>query len=118
PLWLGTGRAFHGSARAALGADADTVAEVMEGLALAGGTGSRAGAPGSFGLLAETHAAAGQYTEALGFVETGLAVSAQTRQHLWDAELHRLKGDLLLTSQRGSEAEAEALFRRALEIAR
>ena len=39
---------------------------------------------------------------------TALAVAAETGQHFFDAELHRLKGALLLHSERGSAAEAEA----------
>ena len=36
----------------------------------------------------------------------------------WDAELHRLKGALLLSLSDGNESEAEACFKNAIEIAR
>ncbi len=36
----------------------------------------------------------------------------------WDAELHRQKGALLLSLADGNEAEAEACFKQAIEIAR
>jgi len=117
-LWLGAARAFRGAARAASGAGAEALTEVLDGLALAAGGGSPASAPGLLGLLAETHAAAGQRAEALANVETALAVAAQTGGHFFDAELHRLKGEILLAAQPGIAAEAEALFCRALEIAR
>ena len=50
-------------------------------------------------------------------MEEGLACGRETNERWWDAELHRLRAELLLAS--GAEpAEAEAALRRALEIAR
>ena len=49
--------------------------------------------------------------EALGHVE-------QTQARAAEAELYRLQGQLRLGSPRPDEAEAEALFLRALEVAR
>ena len=118
PLWLGVGHAWHGAARAALGAGAEAVDEVRDGLARAAATGSQAGAPALLELLAETHAAAGQPAEALSMVDMGLSVAAQTGQHLFDANLHRLKGELVLAAEHPHIADAEDLFRRALDIAR
>ena len=45
-------------------------------------------------------------------------VATDTGQHFWDAGLHHLKGELLLATDPASSAEAEALFRSALDIAR
>lgn len=56
----------------------------------------------------------------------GLALSAATGQPFWDAELHRLRGEIwLLESEKGAgrkervdaEKRAEECFRTALEIA-
>src|SRR5262249_33991296 len=60
----------------------------------------------------------GQPAEALRLVERGLALSRQTGQPYWDAELQRLRGELLLHSDAESAANVEPLFRRALDIAR
>src|SRR6266446_3204218 len=79
--------------------------------------------------------ATGQLTEAHGAIETGLAIAAQTGQPFWDADLYRLQGEILLSTEcgvrnagsgndnpqshiRNPQVEAEALFQRALEIAR
>jgi predicted ATPase len=51
-------------------------------------------------------------------VESGLAVATDTGQHFYDAGLYHLKGELLLATDPASSAEAEALFCRALNIAR
>ena len=68
-------------------------------------------------LLADGHLRAGDATAGLELVEEGLARGRETNERWWDAELHRLRAELLLAS--GAEpAEAEAALRRALEIAR
>ncbi|HKA31297.1 MAG TPA: AAA family ATPase, partial [Candidatus Binatia bacterium] len=118
PLWRGLGRMFHGVARVNAGEGAAALTEVAEGLALAAGTGNRGGVPGLLASLADGQRAAGRYAEALGAVESGLAVATETGQHFWDAGLHQLKGELLLANDPASSAEAEALFCRALDIAR
>ena len=60
---------------------------------------------------------AGKLTEARRAAQTGLAIAAQTGQPFWDAGLHRLLGEIVLASG-GAPAEAEAFFRKALDIAR
>jgi len=116
PFWLGLGRAYHAAACVVAG-DFSALPEVLDGMALAAETGSQAGAPGLFGLLAEAQQAAGQLAEAHGTVATALAVAAQTGQLFWDAELHRLDGDLLLATGRTAD-EAATRYHRALAIAR
>ena len=116
PLWLGLGRAFHAGARVTQG-DPRALSEIMEGLALAAETGNQAGAPAIFAVLAEAQRAAGHLADAQGTVATALAVAAQTGQPFFDADLHRLDGDLLLATG-GAADEAAARYHRALAIAR
>jgi len=116
PLWLGVGRAYHAAARVVAG-DAGALPEMLDGMALAGETGSQAGAPALFALLAEAQQAAGQLAEAQGTAATALAVAAQTGSFFGDADLHRLDGDLLLATG-GAADEAAARYHRALAIAR
>jgi predicted ATPase len=79
------------------------------------GTGQKAGVPLLLWDLARIHQEAGREAAALGAVEAALAVSTEGSQPFWDAELLRLKGELRRSKD---EAEAELLFRRALEVAR
>ena len=116
PLWLGVGRTFHAAARVRTG-DFGALPEIMGGLAFAAETGNQNGAPAFFALLAEAQQAAGQLAEAQGTVATGLAIAAQTGQYHFDADLHRLDGDLLLATG-GPADEAAARYHRALAIAR
>jgi class 3 adenylate cyclase/tetratricopeptide (TPR) repeat protein len=115
-LWLGLGGVFRAAARVA-DRDTATVAEIMESLALAGETGNQAGAPALMLVLADAQRVAGQLEAARGTVAAALSFSAQTGQPFWDADLHRLDGDLLLAT--GSTAdEAGSRYHRALAIAR
>jgi len=116
PLFLGVGRAFHAAARV-MACDSGALREMLDGFALAAETGNQASAPGMFTFLAEAQGAAGQLTEAQGTVATGLAVATQTGQFFFDADLHRLDGDLLLATGCPAD-EAAGRYHRALAIAR
>jgi predicted ATPase len=47
-----------------------------------------------------------------------LAVADDTGERRWDAELYRLKGEVLLARATEQHTEAETCFRQALDIAR
>jgi predicted ATPase len=118
PFWRGVGRIYHGLARIHAGEGADALTEVAEGGALIAGTGTKGGAPAPLLAVADGQRAAGRPADALGVVERGLALATETGEHLSDAGLYHLKGELLLATDRASSAEAESLFCRALDIAR
>jgi len=118
PIWRGVGRVYRGLARVKLGERAAALAEIAEGLALAAGTGNRGGTPGLLGSLADGQHTAGQDAQALATIEGALAMAANTGQHFFDAGLYQQKGDVLLATDPKSLPEAEALFLRAIEIAR
>jgi predicted ATPase len=114
-LWLGISGVFGAAARVTDG-DSAALAEIMDNLAIAGETESQAGAPALMLILADAQRAAGQIEAARGTVAAALAYSAQTGQPFWDADLHRLDGDLLLATS--SAGEALDRYQRALAIAR
>src|SRR5262245_6709968 len=116
PLLLGLARTLHAAARVAAG-EPQAVVDLLPGLTQSGGTGQRNGAPGVLSIVGQAYLTAGQLSDARGAVEGGLALSAQTGQAVSDAELHRLRGEIVLASG-GAPAEAEAHFQRALEVAR
>jgi predicted ATPase len=80
-------------------------------------TGARLRLPYYLALLADAHLRAGEADAGLEVVEEALSLGRETNERWWDADLHRLRAELLLAG--GAEAaEAEAALRRALEIAR
>ncbi|HEV7499975.1 MAG TPA: 6-hydroxy-D-nicotine oxidase, partial [Vicinamibacteria bacterium] len=80
-------------------------------------TGARLRLPYYLALLADTHLRAGDADAGLEVVEEALSRGRETNERWWDADLHRLRAELLLASGAGV-AEAESALRRALEIAR
>jgi predicted ATPase len=73
--------------------------------------------PFSCSLLAEGLAKCNKVGEALKVLEDAHYRVRRTNEHVFESELHRLKGSLLLTQCTGNEIEAEARFRKALEVA-
>jgi len=68
--------------------------------------------------LAETCGKNGHAEEGLDLVDKGLTTAEQIDQRVAEAELHRLKGELLMIKDQGNAAEAERCLRTAIEVAR
>jgi DNA-binding SARP family transcriptional activator len=80
-------------------------------------SGARIRLPYYLALLADAHLRNREADAGIEVVEEALSRGRETSERWWDAELHRLRGELLLSG--GAEAaEAEAALRRALDIAR
>jgi hypothetical protein len=73
-------------------------------------------APFFQGLLGAAHLKHGRIAEGMEVVEQALAIPEANRPRVWDAELLRLKGEMLLVDRRTDAAEAA--FRQALAVAR
>jgi predicted ATPase len=68
-------------------------------------------------LLAQVYGKAGRAQEGLTSIDEALSEARTHNERWWDAELHRLRGELLL--MRGADAsDVEAAFLRAVQIAR
>jgi class 3 adenylate cyclase/predicted ATPase len=118
PLYLGMGRAFRGWARADSQESGEAVAEIQQGLAELARIGTGFGAPALLALLAEGCWRVGRHDDALGALGLGVARAQEQGQHFFDAELHRLRAEILLDQDGAALEEAQTLLRRALEIAR
>jgi predicted ATPase len=68
------------------------------------------------GHVAAAHASLGQVEVGLDLLDEAIQTAEITNERFFEAELHRLRGEMLLTLGRRSEAEAGLL--RALTIAR
>jgi predicted ATPase len=76
------------------------------------------GLPGYLAMLAEAHGKAGQAEEGLALLDEAQGLVAKTGERAFEAEVYRVKGELLLTRSPSDPAGAEAAFREALEVAR
>jgi len=94
------------------------IAEMQQAIVDLAQIGSGIGAPQILAMLAEGLRKVGRHDEALGALGLGLAQAEQQGQHYYDAELHRLRAEILLDMDGTAAPEAEALFGQSLEIAR
>src|SRR5262249_53899455 len=100
------------------------IARIREAIAAARGLGSDQLLTFLLAALAEGHARAGQVAAALAVAAEALAAARRTGEQFWEAELHRLQGEVLASAPAaagvapaGSPVRAEPCFRAALEVA-
>ena len=93
------------------------IAQMQQGLAAWRATGAAVFQPSGLALLAAASAQVGQLEEGLTLLAEALAMTNDRGERRWEAEVYRLKGELLLARSAGHEAETEACFRQALDIA-
>ena len=92
--------------------------QIRQGLDAWHGTGARLMRPHFLALLIDASDPASAGDEALAILDEALATAESTGEGAYDAELHRLKGELLLARPSADVAAAEACFERALAVAR
>jgi predicted ATPase len=134
PHWLALGVILRGWALAAQGQREEGIAQMRQGLAAYRATGSGVGLTYYLALLAETYGKGGQTEEGLTVLAEALTMAHKNGERNYEAELYRLKGELLRMGERekgGTEEEIshsptppfalsspEACFHKAIEIAR
>jgi predicted ATPase len=117
PNWSASATVLHGWALATEGEVAAGMAEMRQGADAERAMGVLLFRPSFLGLLADTCIRADSPTEALTLLAEALAIVDRMDVRWFEGELHRLRGEALLRS--GAEvADAEASFRRAIEVAR
>jgi tetratricopeptide (TPR) repeat protein len=112
-LWRSVGTLYHGWAVAAQGELKAGLAEAQQGSDAILATGMKH--IRFLAVLADVYRMAGQIEKALVLVDDLLTTVEATEEREWEAELHRLKGALLL--QQGKDDQAEDCYRRAIAIA-
>jgi predicted ATPase len=125
-LWIAAGTTMRGWALterdhergAGQGQGEEGIAQIQQGLAAWRATGAKVFRPYGLALLAAASAQVGQPEAGLNFLAEALAVLDETGERRWEAELHRLKGELLLACSAERDTQAETCFRHALDIAR
>ncbi len=118
PQKWGWGTIMRGWALAAEGRPQEGVGDMRQGLASVRATGALTHVPYFLALLAEGYALAGQTEEGLAMLAEALDLIERTAERTWEAEIHRLKGELLLMRSPGARPEAERGLERALATAR
>ena len=118
PFWRAVGTIFRGWALGIQGQVEAGVGQIREGLAAYQATGAVEANTCWLALLAEVYGRGGHMEEGLAAVAEALAFVDRTDERFYEAELHRLKGILLLQDSKDYHPEAASCFRKALHVAR
>jgi predicted ATPase len=116
-LWLAHATVLRGWVLANQGQSEAGIAQMRQGLADIKAINIIKDQPYLLALLAEVYGQVGQPAQGLALLTEALAVVDQGELRYYEAELYRLKGELL-HMQGGEEVEVEANFRQAMDIAR
>jgi len=117
PHWVASGTILRGWALAEQGRVEEGIAQMHQGLSGRRATGAELGRPYYLAQLAETYGKAGQAEAGLRVLDEALAAVHKTGERQHEAELHRLKGALLLVQDGADTQEAERCFRQAMDVA-
>ncbi|HET6443147.1 MAG TPA: AAA family ATPase [candidate division Zixibacteria bacterium] len=117
PFLMAAGMIIRGWARATLGKGSITIREMSKGLDMMQALGAELGLPIFLGLIARIYGSSGQVTDAEEVLEQAVEASRKNREMLYDAELHRFRGELL-ANQGAKTDEIETCYRQAADIAR
>jgi predicted ATPase len=117
PDYLAWGTVLWGSALAAQGAWTEGLSQLREGLA-AYQPRDRAPRLLFLVLLVEACERAGQVEEGLSTLHEALEAMQTSEERMYEAEVYRLQGELLLHQSAAPQGEAEAWYQQALETAR
>lgn len=116
PQWVAFGRCLRGWALVGQGQGAEGIAQMHQGYS-SQTRGQELGRPVLLAMLAEAYGTVGQAQDGLRAVTDALAAVHNSEEHTYEAELYRLKGELLLQQSSQNPAEAEACFHQALDVA-
>jgi predicted ATPase/DNA-binding winged helix-turn-helix (wHTH) protein len=131
-FWHRDGKIWQSWALAMQGHSTEGIAQMQQELAARRGAGIRVWVPMCLGLLAAAYGGVGQAAKGLSLLAEAHREVAETQERFYEAELYRLKGELLLhaecgrsqslpptQSRRVRNAElAEECFQHALAVAR
>jgi predicted ATPase len=118
PLWAAKATIHRGSALTLQQCGNEGLADLQKGIAAWRATGANGSLPYYYTILAEAFAGQGRPSEGMQWLDEAHALVNRTDDHYWEAEIHRLRGLLLLQGSMSSQSEAETRLGRALEIAR
>jgi class 3 adenylate cyclase/predicted ATPase len=116
-FFIAHGTILRGWALLEHGQGQEGIAEIREGLRAYRATGAELERPHWLALLAEACGAVGQAEEGLAVLDEALTAVGTHGVRFCEAELYRLRGDLLLKHSSLAEDEAERCLHRALGIA-
>ena len=96
----------------------EAVQTITSGISTLQLTGAAVWMPVSFAHLTKAYAELGQSDDDWRCIAEAMATMKTTRESWWEAEVHRMAGEVALQSPKPDAPKAEACFERALAVAR
>ena len=118
PAMMPVGKIFQGIALANNDHLVDGISLIREGIAGFRSFGTPFSVPSYFPALAAAHAATGQINDGFAAIEEGLAMAQSSSDHFNLPELYRTQASLLLAQSSQNALKAEAMYLKAIDIAR
>ncbi|MCW5969409.1 MAG: protein kinase [Blastocatellales bacterium] len=116
PQWMANGYICRGWALVAAEESAAGLAQMREGITGMHGFEADLGRSRYLALLGEACGVTGQLAEGLSLLDEALAFAEQSGERFFEAEIYRLRGELLSQSE-ASQAEVEECFHQAIKVA-
>jgi predicted ATPase/class 3 adenylate cyclase len=116
-MWRASGAWLLGAALAEQGSLGEGLARLLDGMSAWRDISAEVNRSFPLGCTIEAYRRAGQVDTGLALADEALAFIARTGERYYEAEIVRLRGELLVTGAPARATEAEADFRRALDIA-
>ena len=117
-MWKATGMLRQGLVLALTGKASDAVRMLTAALTRRWSTGATQAAPLYLSYLAWAYADLGQFEDARRCIGEAMTLVETTREKWYEADIHRIAGEIALTSPEPDAARAETYFERALAVAR
>ena len=118
PYWKGLGLMQQGCFSFLAGDSTDALPVITSGLAAYRSTGATLFLPWYLSTLARVHAGLGQFESAWQRINEAVTLVETAKDRVWEAEVHRMAGEIYLLPPQRDAAKAQAHFERALDVAR
>jgi predicted ATPase len=118
PFWHALGTLHEGAGMLLQGQREESLTLLLRGFTAFRATGAEVRVPSYLGMLGDAYTQLARFEDAHKVLGEALAVAQKNDDRCHEAELHRLRGELLLAESPDRLPDAEAYFRRAIETAR
>jgi predicted ATPase len=118
PQWKAPGLVHQGWVTAVTGKASDAIQMITSGINTRRSTGTTLWLPLYLPYLATAHAQIGEYDDAWCCIGKAVVAVEATKEKWCEAEIHRIAGEIALSSPERDAAKAEGYFERALVISR
>jgi predicted ATPase len=117
-FWQALGRLQQGCVMGLTGKASDAIQMITSSITLLRSTGATCWGSLHFSRLARAYAELGKFDDAWRCIGEAKTAVETTKEKWWEAEVHRIAGEITLLSGEPDKPNAEGYFERALAVAR